>query len=95
MDLTDGRSASPLANQGIPRICSFVVHRQMVHFISVEVGEPYYTSGDTIGCSVKIENLGGKPLAGLRLEFSERYWPWIVQQTATVGTDITTLQDWT
>ena len=67
--------------QDIPRICSFVVHRQVIQIVSAEVAEPYYTSGDAIGCSVKIENLSGRPLQGLRLEFSERYWPWIVQQT--------------
>ena len=79
--------------QDFPRICSFVVHRQVLQIVSAEVAQPYYTSGDTIGCSVKIENLGGRPLEGLRLEFSERYWPWIVQQTERVGTDITKLQN--
>ena len=79
--------------QDIPRICSFVVHRQVIQIVSAEVAQPYYTSGDTIGCSVKLENLGGRPLEGLRLEFSERYWPWIVQQTERVGTDITKLQN--
>ncbi len=93
MDLRMEDPASPLANQGIRGICSFVVHRQIAHFISVEVGQRDYTSGDTIGCSVKIENLGGKPLVGLRLEFSERYWPWIAQQTARIGSNIAKLQD--
>jgi LmbE family N-acetylglucosaminyl deacetylase len=79
--------------QDIPRICSFVVHRQVIQIVSAEVTEPYYTSGDTIGCSVKIENLSGRTLPGLRLEFSERYWPWIVQQTERVGTEIGKLQN--
>ena len=79
--------------QDFPRICSFVVHRQVIQIVSAEVAQPYYTSGDTIGCSVKIENLSGRPLEGLRLEFSERYWPWIVQQTERVGTDIAKLQN--
>jgi LmbE family N-acetylglucosaminyl deacetylase len=45
-----------------------------------------------MGCVVQMENLGSRPMEGLRLEFSERYWPWIVQQTARVGSNITTLQ---
>jgi LmbE family N-acetylglucosaminyl deacetylase len=79
--------------QDIPRVSSFVVHRQVIRIISAEVSQPFYTSGDTTGCSVKIENLSGRTLPGLRLEFSERYWPWIVQQRERVGTDIEKLQN--
>ena len=79
--------------QEIPRICSFVVHRQVIQIVSAETGQPYYTSGDIIGCSVKIENLSSESLQGLRLEFSERYWPWIVQQRERVGTDIEKLEN--
>jgi LmbE family N-acetylglucosaminyl deacetylase len=91
----DMRGQDPVSHQiiqDIPRVCSFVVHRQVIQIASAEVREPYYRSGDTIGCSVKIENLSGRPLAGLRLEFSEHYWPWIAQQTQKVGSGITTLQ---
>lgn len=79
--------------QDLPRICSFVIHRQVIQIVSAEVTEPYYTSGDTIGCSVKIENLTGRTLPALRLEFSERYWPWIVQQKERVGGEIANLQN--
>jgi LmbE family N-acetylglucosaminyl deacetylase len=86
--------------QDIPRLCSFVVHHQVVRIGSIEirqggdnVNQTYYTSGDSIGCGVPMINLSDRPLEGLRLEFSERYWPWIVQQTQKVGTDIVTLQD--
>jgi LmbE family N-acetylglucosaminyl deacetylase len=74
--------------QEIPRICAFVVHRQLVHLVSVEVGQQDYTSGDAIGCRVEIANLSNQPLVGVRVEFSERYWPWIVQQKERVGSDI-------
>jgi len=77
--------------QEIPHFCSFVVHRQAIQIISAEVGQGDYTSGDAIGCRVQMENLGEQPLTGLRLEFSERYWPWIAQQTQKVGNDIKTL----
>jgi LmbE family N-acetylglucosaminyl deacetylase len=78
--------------QEIPLICSFVVHRQVVQILSAEVGQRDYTSGDAIGCRVQMENLSDRPLQGLRLEFSERYWPWIVQQRERVGSDIEKLQ---
>jgi LmbE family N-acetylglucosaminyl deacetylase len=79
--------------QEIPGICSFVVHRQVIQIVSAEVGQPYYTSGDIIGCHVRIENLSDESLQGLRLEFSERYWPWIVQQRERVGTEIEKLEN--
>jgi LmbE family N-acetylglucosaminyl deacetylase len=92
IDMRGQDPGSHQITQDFPRICSFVVHRQVIQIGSAEVREPYYRSGDAVGCSVKIENLSGRPLAGLRLEFSEHYWPWIAQQTQKVGTGITTLQ---
>ena len=83
---------SQQVSQEIFRICSFVVHRQTIQIVSAKVTQTYYTSGDIIGCSVNIENLSSQPLSGLRLEFSERYWPWIAQQRAQVGTGIEKLQ---
>ena len=77
--------------QDLPHVCSFVVHRQIVRIGSMETSETYFTAGDAVGCRLEIENLGERPLAGLRLEFSERYWPWIAQQKERVGTDIETL----
>ena len=59
---------------------------------SAEVGQTDHTSGDPIGCSVMLENRTDHPLQGLRLEFSERYWPWIVQQKDRVGSNISTIQ---
>ena len=91
----DLRGQDDESRQVIPdirHIASFVVHRQVVRIVSADVQEPYYTSGDTVGCRVKIENLGNHRLSGLRLEFSERYWPWIVQQREQVGTEIEKLQ---
>ena len=85
--------ASRKVIQDIPRIASFVVTRQVVQILSVTVDRTYYTSGDAIGCTVGIENRSDRLLEGLRLEFSERYWPWIVQQRDRVGTDIEKLQN--
>jgi LmbE family N-acetylglucosaminyl deacetylase len=88
IDLREQDPRTQQVTQDIPHICAFVVHRQVVQIASVEVGQRDYTSGDAIGCRVDISNLSGRPLAGLRVEFSERYWPWIVQQREHVGSDI-------
>jgi LmbE family N-acetylglucosaminyl deacetylase len=91
IDLRERDPRSQQVTQDIPHICAFVVHRQVVKIVSVEVGQQDYTSGDVIGCRVQIANLSGRPLGGLRVEFSERYWPWIVQQRERVGGDIVKL----
>ncbi len=92
VDLSAKNAKSGDASADIPHICSFVVHRQIVRIVAAAVTDSYYTSGDRIACGVKIENLGGVPLSGMRLEFSERYWPWIAQQRARVGSNIKKLQ---
>ena len=84
---------APQAVREFPHICSFVIHLQAIQIISAEPTQSFYTSGDSIGCRVQVRNLTDRPIEGLRLEFSERYWPWIVQQTKKVGTDIATLDD--
>ena len=91
IDLRVEDPASHQVLQEVPRATSFTVHRQVVE-VSAEVGQPFYTSGDIIACNIRVENLGAAPLQGLRVEFSERYWPWIVQQTERVGTGIKTLR---
>ncbi len=93
IDLRVRDPKSPQVIQDNPRVCSFVVTRQVVQIISAEVGKFYYTSGDAISCDMKLENRSEQLLDGLRLEFSERYWPWIVQQTEKVGTTIKTLKE--
>jgi LmbE family N-acetylglucosaminyl deacetylase len=93
VDLRVLDAASNEIVQDIPHIRSFVVTRQVVRIISAKVDQSYYTSGDAIGCNVRIENRSDRPLEGLRLEFSERYWPWIAQQRDRIGTDIEKLQN--
>jgi LmbE family N-acetylglucosaminyl deacetylase len=92
IDLRIGDPTSSKPLQIFPSIASFVVHRQSVEIIASEVGQSFYSPGDSIACSVKIENLGNQTLSGLRLEFSERYWPWISQQTARIGQNIQQVQ---
>jgi LmbE family N-acetylglucosaminyl deacetylase len=88
IDLREQDPKSHEVTLDIPRICTFVVHREVVHIASLEVGQQDYTSGDAIACRVEISNLSDRPLEGLSVEFSERYWPWIVQQRQRLGSEI-------
>ncbi|HEV2177457.1 MAG TPA: PIG-L family deacetylase [Terriglobia bacterium] len=56
---------------------SFVIYRKLVQVERIELGKTFYTSGDPVECAVIVKNLTAKPLKGLRVEFSDRYWPWI------------------
>jgi LmbE family N-acetylglucosaminyl deacetylase len=91
IDLLERDRQTRQAILNLPRAASFAVHRKLVQIASVEVAQTNYTSGDGIGCGAMLENLSDRPLQGLRVEFSERYWPWIAQQTKGVGTNIQTL----
>ncbi len=93
IDLRDETPKSHQISSEVPNLCSFVVHRQLIRIDSVILPQENYTSGDSIGCSVSFSNLSDREFTGLRVEFSERYWPWIVQQTERVGTGITTVGD--
>lgn len=61
----------------LPGAASFVVRRQVVAILRVELDRTFYTAGDPIGARVTLKNLSTRTLAGLRVEFSDRYWPWI------------------
>ena len=64
-----------LANQ--TRAASFTVHHKVVRIDRIEVDKEIYTSGDPVNVSLTIRNLSPHVLSGLRVEFSDRYWPWI------------------
>jgi LmbE family N-acetylglucosaminyl deacetylase len=61
----------------LPRAVSFVVHRKLVRIDRVSLDKSFYVSGERIGASVTLVNLTDTALPNLRVEFSERYWPWI------------------
>lgn len=73
-------------------VAAFVVHRKLVQVSRLELAQSVYTPGDSVGCSVRISNLTDRPLAGLRVEFSERYWPWIAQSTGDESVKVETLR---
>lgn len=59
------------------RAASFTVHRKVVLIDRIEVNKEIYTSGDPVNVSLTVRNLSAHAMAGLRVEFSDRYWPWI------------------
>lgn len=75
LQLVEVPSDRVLANQ--VRAASFTVHRKVVRIDRIEINKEVYTSGDPVNVSLTIRNLGAHALSGLRVEFSDRYWPWI------------------
>jgi LmbE family N-acetylglucosaminyl deacetylase len=71
----------------VTRAASFAVHRKLVRIERVDLGKTFYTPGDPVSCRVVLRNLADRPLSGLRVEFSERYWPWIAQSSERAGVD--------
>ncbi|HXJ96545.1 MAG TPA: PIG-L family deacetylase [Terriglobia bacterium] len=69
--------ASGRQREGQEKVASFAVHRKLVRIDRIELDKTFYTSGDPVAATVEIVNLTPKPLRGLRVEFSDRYWPWI------------------
>ncbi|MFB3921176.1 MAG: PIG-L family deacetylase [Terriglobia bacterium] len=67
---------------------AFVVHKKLVRIERIELDKTFYSPGDPVSCRAILRNLTTRPLTGLRVEFSERYWPWIAQQVSGVGTDV-------
>ncbi len=74
------------------RAGSFAVHRLLVRVASIQLNRAFYTSGDAVACRVTLKNLTRHPLSGLRVEFSNRYWPWIAGPAAQAAASIVPLQ---
>lgn len=79
---------NPQAGSTLPHAASFVVHRKLVRIERIELDKTFYTSGDPVSCRAVLRNLTGQALSGLRVEFSERYWPWIAQQVNRASSDV-------
>jgi len=93
VDLTARAAKAPQVIWNLPRAAAFTVHRKLLKIDRIELDKTFYTSGDPIGCRVAVTNLSNRRLDGLRVEFSERYWPWIAQSSARAGVDVVTLQE--
>jgi len=92
IDLQARDSKSQQVVLNLPAAASFAVHRKLLQIDRVELDQSDYTSGDPVGCQVTLINRSARPLAGLRLEFSDRYWPWIAPSSEREGVEVKTLR---
>ncbi len=72
---------------------SFAVYRKLVKIDRIQLDRTFYTSGDVVACRATIKNLTGRVMDGLRVEFSDRYWPWIAGPAAQARMSIVTMAD--
>ena len=70
---------------------SFAVYRKLVKIERISLGKTFYVTGDPVECDVTVKNLTQQPLNGLRVEFSNRYWPWIAGPAQQAAASIVTL----
>ncbi len=59
---------------------SFAVHRQSAKIISVELDKTFYTSGDAVNPTIKIQNVSNKRLEHVQVEFEPYTYPWIAPE---------------
>jgi LmbE family N-acetylglucosaminyl deacetylase len=93
IDLVARHTESNQVVWNLSRVASFAVHKKVLRIERFELDRTFYTSRDPVTSRVTIRNLSDRPLSGLRVEFSERYWPWIAQSSDHAGVDVTVLQD--
>jgi LmbE family N-acetylglucosaminyl deacetylase len=70
---------------------SFTVYKKLLRIDEINLGKTFYVSGDPVSAEVMIENLTDRPLNGLRIEFSNRYWPWIAGPAEAARASVVTL----
>lgn len=87
IDVQAKDSASGKEVASLSPATSFTVHRKLVRIERVELGKTFYTPGDPVSCRAVLRNLSGGVLKGLRVEFSERYWPWIARSSKDTKVD--------
>jgi LmbE family N-acetylglucosaminyl deacetylase len=72
---------------------SFSVYRKLVEVSRIQLQKTFYESGDEVACTVTLSNLANHPVEHLRVEFSDRYWPWIGAPAARVASTIKPLAE--
>lgn len=75
LEVQDAKTRQPVFN--LPSAAAFVVYKKTVGIDAIKLDKTFYTSGDPVSADFAIINLTNRPLTGLRVEFSNRYWPWI------------------
>jgi LmbE family N-acetylglucosaminyl deacetylase len=83
-------SPSVVNAQAVP-VTSFSVYRKLVKIERIRLGKAFYTPGDAVSCAVDLKNLSGHAIGDLRVEFSDRYWPWTAQTSERAGVDVETI----
>ena len=86
--LTDSQSHEPLFGAQRAPLPSFSVYRKLVKIERIQLDRTFYTPGDPVGCEVDLKNLSGHTIRNLRVEFSDRYWPWTAQTSERAGVDV-------
>ena len=74
-------------------VVSFAVHRKLVRIERIELDKTLYAPGDPVNLKVVLRNLTSEPLDGLRVEFSNRYWPWIAAPAEKAAASIVPLAE--
>ena len=74
------------------RAGSFAVYRKLARIESIKLDKTFYVTGDRVACNIVVKNLTDRPLDGLRVEFSNRYWPWIAGPAQQAAASIVTLK---
>jgi LmbE family N-acetylglucosaminyl deacetylase len=87
--LRDAASRKTLLN--LPNAASFTVYRKLVKIESIGLNKDIYTSNDPVDCRIVLKNLTARPLTHLRVEFSDRYWPWIAGPAAKAAASVVIL----
>ncbi len=90
LDAVDAKSGQAVFH--VANAASFVVYRKLVRIDSVKLDKTFYTSGDPISADFTITNVSHAPLTGLRVEFSNRYWPWIAGPADAAKASVVTLE---
>jgi len=70
---------------------SFAVHRRLVQIEGIKLGKTFYVPGDPVACDITLKNLTDHSLHGLRVEFANRYWPWIAGPAQQAAASIVTV----
>ena len=83
-------SPSVVNAQAVP-VTSFSVYRKLVKIERIRLGKAFYTPGDAVSCAVDLKNLSGHAIGDLRVEFSDRYWPWTAQTSERARVDVETI----
>ncbi|MHB8653217.1 MAG: PIG-L family deacetylase [Terriglobia bacterium] len=75
----------------VPNAASFVVYKKLIQIENFKLDKTFYTSGDPVSADFTIANVSHGPLSGLRVEFSNRYWPWIAGPADAAKASVVTL----